>query len=479
MTTHLRWIFAIGSVGLFCTGSIYANPREDATAPAPVVKEAVVVDSIWPAVPVRYCLLTHEQMQYVAYYNADRRMAVAQRKLGEDTFEKFVLPSESDKPPRHTKLTTTIQGWDSHNSITMCVDADGYIHLAGNMHADPLLYFRSTKPHDITTLKQVKAMTGEREGQVTYPRFMNAPKGDLVFLYRDGKSGSGENIYNIYDLKTQTWKRLLDKPLHGDGDKRNAYGGPRMGSDGKYHMTWLWRETMDCSTNHDISYARSPDLIHWETAAGERIDLPITLRDKGTIVDPSPVKGGLLNMGNGFGLDSKNRPIVTYTRYDDDGNTQAYATRFEDGQWKIRQLTDWKYRFNFSGGGSIKCLVRVHSPEFRDDGTLALPYKHVKYGDGVLILDEASLKLLRTEKPRPTYPPELVSVKSTFKPKRGSGMQVNWKEDSGASPEGSKDRYVLRWETLGRNRDRPRRGALPENGELVVYRLTQPNGPRP
>jgi hypothetical protein len=318
-------------------------------------------------------------------------------------------------------------------------------------------------------------MTGKREGRVTYPRFMKAPRGALVFLYRDGRSGSGENIYNIYDCKTQTWKRLLDKPLHGDGGKRNAYGGPRMGSDGKYHMTWVWRETTNCNTNHDISYARSSDLIHWETAAGEELELPITLRDKGTIVDPSPVKGGLLNMGNGFGLDSRNRPIVTYTRYDKNGKTQAYATRFEDGQWKIRQLTDWKYRFNFSGGGSIKALVYVRSPELRDDGTLALPYRHVKYGDGVLILDEDSLKVLRTEQPRPKYPAELVSVKSTFKPQRGSGMQVNWREDSGASAEGSKDRYVLRWETLGRNRDRARKGALPDNGELVIYKIGEAN----
>lgn len=49
------------------------------------------------------------------------------------------------------------------------------------------------------------------------------------------------------------------------------------------------------------------------------------------------------------------------------------------------------------------------------------------------------------------------------------GMQVNWFNDIGLSPD-PKSRYVLRWETLGRNRDLPREGALPENGERVVYK---------
>ena len=32
-------------------------------------------------------------------------------------------------------------------------------------------------------------------------------------------------------------------------------------------------------------------------------------------------------------------------------------------------------------------------------------------------------------------------------------------------------RYVMRWETLGTNRDRPRKGNLPQNAELVLYKL--------
>jgi len=71
----------------------------------------------------------------------------------------------------------------------------------------------------------------------------------------------------------------------------------------------------------------------------------------------------------------------------------------------------------------------------------------------------------------PKYPKDLSRLESTFKPQSGSGMQVNWFGDIGSSPDPG-SRYVLRWETLGRNRDRPRKGKLPENGQLVLYRLS-------
>jgi len=423
------------------------------TAGEPAVLDKTVVDKIWPKVPVRYCLLTHGDTQYVAYYDSNRKMAVGQRKLSEATFTKTLLPSR--------------QGWDSHNYITMAVDQEGYIHLSGNMHGSRLVYFRSQKPGDISTLERIKSMVGEQENSVTYPKFMKGPKGNLIFKYRHGGSGNGIWFYNIYDSTSKTWKRFFDKPLLG-GRGRNAYGpAPRRGPDGWYHMYWMWRESGDCSTNHDICYARSKDFMHWETVDGQKLELPITFRkDKETIVDPVPVKGGLLNMGNGMGFDSKNRVVITYCKYDKDGNNQGYAARFDNGEWKIFQITDWDHRWHFSGGGSISCEVRVGRPSVHGDGTLAVPYRHEKYGSGLLIVDEETFKLLGTEPKPQKYPEALTSVTSDF-----PGMQVNWFGDIGSSPD-ENSRYVLRWETPGRNRDRRRKGNLPENGELAVYKIS-------
>jgi hypothetical protein len=38
------------------------------------------------------------------------------------------------------------------------------------------------------------------------------------------------------------------------------------------------------------------------------------------------------------------------------------------------------------------------------DGKLALPFSHVKYGSGELLIDEETLKPLGSIKPQPRYP---------------------------------------------------------------------------
>jgi len=433
--------------------------------------EKIVIDRTWSAVRVGFCLLTHGDRQYVAYYNAGRRMVVGMRKLSEKEFTKAILPSSSETYRRGKG--STIQGWDSHNYITMAVDEEGCIHLSGNMHVDPLVYFRSQKPADITTMKQVVAMVGKDERRCTYPKFMRAPNGKLLFHYRDGASGNGVEIYNAYDAKTRSWRRFLNRPLISGLGKRNAYqNGPRLGPDGRYHLLWVWRETPDAATNHDLSYARSRDLIHWENAAGKPLELPITIQSKGTVVDPVPVKGGIINGCHKFSFDSKSRVVVTYHKHDKAGNTQAFAARFENGNWLIRQISNWEHRHIFRGGGSgpstFGTWLRLGTIQQHGEGKLALPYGHWKEGKGLLVVDEETLEPAgvgpRSVQP-PRFPKGLTKTVSGF-----PGMRTNWSEDIGEAPDPS-GLYVLRWETLGSNRDRPRKGQLPENSDLVLYKI--------
>lgn len=438
--------------------AVLADENHDTTDPplkGPRVLETVVVDKIWSAVSVRFCLLTHGDMQYVAYYDADRNMAVAQRKLTESAFrDKTVLPSK--------------QGWDSHNYITMAVDSEGYLHLSGNMHAVALVYFRSEKPGDITTLTQVKSMVGDNEARCTYPKFLRDRQGRMLFHYRSGGSGNGNEVYNIYDEKSRTWSRLLDTPLTDGKGKMNAYQvGPDYGPDGYYHLCWVWRDTPDASTNHDLSYARSKDLVHWESAAGEAIKLPITLDMTDLIVDPVPVNGGLLNGLHRIGFDPQNRPIITYHKYDDQGKSQVYAARFESGSWKVRQLTQWDFRWVFGGRGSLGSTpnqVGVDAVK-SNNGQPTLSFGSSSVGFHTWVLDEPTLQPLRTLPEAPRYPPELTRVQSKF-----PGMGVMWVGDIGEStqPDG---RYFLRWECLGKHGDRPREEPLPESSDLVVYKI--------
>ncbi len=402
---------------------------------------ALEISSVWSGHPVGFDLLTTKDRQYVAFYDADRRMTVAARALSSEEWQFVRLPSQL--------------GWDSHNYVTMAQDRAGQLHLSGNMHVNPLVYFRTTKPGDIASFTEQKSMVGREEARCTYPRFLRGPKGELIFTYRDGRSGSGNQIYNVYDEGTRQWSRLLDSPLTDGEGKSNAYfADPVPGPDGYFHLVWVWRNTPDCSTNHDLTYARSKDLRTWETSAGKPLRLPIRI-ETAEIVDPVPVKGGMINGNAKLGFDSQKRPVITYHKYDEKGFTQIYNARLEDGQWKIYRTTDWDYRWEFSGGGSIHFEIRPGAVRRMDDA-LVLDFAHDRMGSGTWRLDEATLRPVETRERTRPWPMELEKPGT-------AGMQVHLQPGKGGGG------YLLRWETLGPNRDRPRTGDLPAPSMLRIY----------
>ena len=127
------------------------------------VEQIIEIDSVWAGHRVGFCLFTDLDRQYIAYYNANRNMVVGQRNIDETNFSLFQMPAPSrnkNDKEKSKRYSATEVGWDSHNSITMNVDSEGYIHLSGNMHVDSLTYFRSQKPNDITTIKQYFPMVG-------------------------------------------------------------------------------------------------------------------------------------------------------------------------------------------------------------------------------------------------------------------------------------------------------------------------------
>ena len=421
-----------------------------AFAQTPEAVEISGLAQVWAGHPVGFCLYTHGERQFAAYYDAERRMTVAVRTLGEAEW--------------HTVNLSEKIGWDSHNYIAITIDDDEYIHLSGNMHVAPLVYFRTREPLDIDTFERA-AMTGEREKRTTYPRFFRGAKGELLFTYRDGSSGNGDQIYNVYDLASKTWRRLLDAPLTSGRGKMNAYlHGPRKGPDGRFHMCWVWRDHGGCETNHDLCYARSADLVHWETGAGNPLTLPITL-DTADVADPVPAKGGIINGNTKLGFDSQRRPILSYHKFDPAGNTQLYNARLEDAAWRIYQTSDWDYRWEFSGGGSIHFEIRLSGAGVHGEGTLKQSFTHPEHGSHTWLLDEDTLKPVGTLEQPAAYPAELTAVSSSY-----PGMQIKRAGDSGRSNEPG-TWYILQWETLGANRDRPRDGEPPPPSMLKVVKL--------
>ncbi len=420
----------------------------------PAVEKVLSIGSVWSGHPVGFCLLTDKDRQYVAYYDDQRRMTVAARGLNEDRWEYVRLPSTL--------------GWDSHNYITMTIDDAGCMHLCGNMHCVPLTYFRTDAPRDIATFRQIPHMLGSEEDRVTYPQFFRGPRQDLIFTYRDGGSGKGRQIYNVYHTATKTWRRLLDKPLL-DGEGKNSAYLDRIQRDrqGIFHLCWVWRSSPDCATNHDVCYARSHDLVHWQKSDGTSLALPITGRTC-EIVDPVPAGQGLINGNVRLGFDDKDRPVISYHKYDEKGYTQACNARLENGSWRIRQVSNWDYRWEFSGGGSIRFEVSVGPVEQDDHGRLLQSFRHPRAGSGRWLLDPATLEPVAVLAVAPRTPAGFGRPESGV-----HGMQVRWANDNDSS-QVSDRYYLLRWETLPPNRDHPREGPPPPPSTLRLLELRRP-----
>lgn len=416
--------------------------------------ETLAIAKVWSGHPVGFYLLTHNDKQFAAFYDENRALTVAERSLGSSSW-------------RLQRLQTSV-GWDSHNDIVMAVDDDGFIHLAGNMHSSPLVYFRTTSPADVTTFQRVNSMVGMNETSCTYPQFFAAPNGELVFMYRDGTSGNGNHIFNAYSTATKSWRRLLGSALTDGQGQRNAYPvGPVQGPDRLWHLVWVWRDTPDASTNHDLSYARTADLLSWQTAAGKSVGLPMRLSGELT-VDAVPVNGGMINNNTKVGFDAQMRPVVAYHKYDTGGKTQLYNARFEDGAWVSHKTSDWGYRWEFGGGGTLVFEIEVEPVVLQPDGTLTQNWYHARYGGrGAFRLNPTTLAAEATIPQPVPYAADLARVES-----RTEGMEVRWRKDAAATTQDGVV-YMLRWETLPSNRDMPRE-PIPGPTELRLYGFRAP-----
>ena len=418
--------------------------------PAPAsVEKSLDVAPVWSGHPVGFALLTQGNRQYVAFYDAKRQMTVASRQLDQDAWQ-------------FTRLPSTV-GWDSHNYVTMAMDEQHQLHVSGNMHCVPLVYFRTTRPYDASSLERIPAMTGQNEARCTYPRFLRGAGNELLFTYRDGRSGNGEQIWNVYQPSDRTWRRLLDRPLFSGQGKMNAYfAGPVRDRAGMFHLCWVWRDTPDCATNHDLCYARSKDLVHWETSGGRPLELPIVL-STAEVVDPVPAGGGMINGNTVLGFDGQDRPIISYHKFDAAGKTQIYNARREPDGWKIHQASRWDYRWEFHGGGSIGFGVHVGPVECRPDGTLVQNFGNPQDGSGLWTLNAATLAAEGRARAAAERPGRIGKVESSV-----PGMSVRTCGDAGQSDEPGVQ-YLLRWETRPPNRDRPYEGDPPPPSMLRVY----------
>jgi hypothetical protein len=282
-------------------------------------------------------LVTFKNTQYAAYYDNDQFVVLAKRQTGADNWQTQRTPYKGDVT-------------DAHKDICIMVDGEGYLHIAWGHHNQPLNYAISKSVGSLD-LSDKLAMTGNMENKVTYPEFYKLPDGDLLFLYRDGASGNGDLIMNRYNVVAKKWVRVQNGLIDGQGH-RNAYWQMAIDIKGVIHLSWVWRESPDVASNHDICYACSKDGgITWQKSTGEKYVLPITA-DNAEYACSIPQKCELINQTSMFADDEGHPFIATYWREYGQTVPQYHLVYNNNGGWKTNNLGFRKTAFSLSGGGT-------------------------------------------------------------------------------------------------------------------------------
>lgn len=287
-------------------------------------------------------IVSNQHRQIASYYDPDGGVILAQRKLNGNDWQ--IVPTE---------LTGNVE--DAHNVISLGLDGADRLHISWNHHGSPLHYAVETEPGSLK-LRSVRSMTGRRERRVTYPQFLALPDGDLLFLYRRGASGRGDLVINRYDHQQAEWQRLSDNLIDGQGE-RNAYWQAAVDSAGAIHLSWVWRETWDASTNHDLAYARSDDGGRtWQRSTGEAYELPIT-EATAEVAVRIPQESDLINQTS-MDVDGQGRPwIASYWRPEDSEVPQYQIVRLTDSGWQVEQPFERSLDFTLGGGGTLRIPV--------------------------------------------------------------------------------------------------------------------------
>ncbi|MGM8361645.1 BNR repeat-containing protein [Flavobacterium sp. ARAG 55.4] len=288
-------------------------------------------------------LTTFKGIQYTAYYNQEGKMVLAKRKLNSQKWDVVV-----------TSYAGNVK--DAHNDISIAIDSKGFLHVSWDHHDTHLRYARSTQPYSLELGKELP-MTGTDEAKVTYPEFHNLPNGKLLFCYRSGASGRGNMIMKVYDVETQKWTALQNNLINGE-NQRSAYWQICVGEKGIY-LSWVWRESWDVSTNHDICYAFSADGGQtWQKSTGEKYQLPITKATAEIAWEVSP-NSSLINQTS-MTVDENGNPYIA-SYWDNDGVPQYKVVYLKEGKWNLIN-TDFHHKTFALGGGGTK-RIPISRPE--------------------------------------------------------------------------------------------------------------------
>ena len=338
----------------------------------PVVK-AWAGNSVNAVVFRKNSLVTYKNIQFIAFYNQKGTLTLGKRKLNTSKWE----------------IVETVFGGnihDAHNCISIMVDGDGFLHVSWDHHGNPLNYAHSVAPLSLQ-LTDKMPMTGLNDTNATYPEFYKMPNGNLIFLYRDGRSGKGNLVMNRYDVKSKIWTQLHTNLIDGEG-RQNAYWQACVDKSGTFNISWVWRGSPDVASNHDMLFARSTDGgISWEKSTGEKYGLPIN-EANAELACNIPQNSELINQTSMTTDDNGNPFIASYWRSANSTIPQYHIVYNVGNKWNELDLGFRTTPFSLSGVGTKR--IPISRPQVlvsgkNDKASIQLFFRDSERGDKVSV----------------------------------------------------------------------------------------------
>lgn len=280
-------------------------------------------------------ILTFNGYQYTCFWNTERRVILARRLLPSGPWQKIEISDYTNSAN------------DAHNTISLGISPkDGVLHVAFDHHGDDLHYINSvpgltSNPENVPWARSsfnavTSYLANSYVTQVTYPRFITTPSGNMLFEYRYGSSGNGNQVLWEYTGDGQ-WS-FIGTYVDGISDSINAYPHGLEYQGSRLHMSWTYRSTPDASTNFNLHYIYSDDDGRsWKDNSGSTVAIsgstPIRLANTSTEVWAIAQNRGLINQ--------------EHMTVDHDGNVHVLLSHMPDYQGDDANFTSARLKSQY------------------------------------------------------------------------------------------------------------------------------------
>jgi hypothetical protein len=365
-------------------------------------------------------LISHRGYQYAAYVDAKRRICIARRKLPSGSWETIHFEDH------HFETN------DSHNSVVIGIcETDGTIHMAFDHHASRLNY-RVSKPDaasdpesaiwNQSLFSEVLHTLGSvrPEDRITYPRFFNAPNGNLMLYYRAVTSANGDGMIEEYNGNKHDWTPGLGKFIARDIDTFTVNGAtsryrcPYLNSISysgtRLHVSWIWRdlfEKTNARNQHSLCYVYSDDDGRtWHNSAGKVVGETgktfIHLNTPGLVASEISTNQGLSNQNTHYAYpDGSIHIVMLHRSKGSSGNPYQHHWRTPGGIWnqetlpfsgtrpKLVGAEDRSLILVYTSGDQLRIAKGVPNSDKShwQWSNIKLPQAQSCYGDALLDLD--------------------------------------------------------------------------------------------